>query len=71
MTLDIDQDDYIGDLAEAAGVRVVVHPQRSMPFPEDEGISVSPGELTYIGLTQVIIQIMCPIFPRPPGYFSI
>ncbi len=53
MIFDIDQSDYIGDLAEAAGVRVVVHPQRSMPFPEDEGISVSPGEMTYVGITQV------------------
>ncbi len=53
MIFDIDQSDYIGALAEAAGVRVVVHPQRSMPFPEDEGISVSPGEMTYVGITQV------------------
>ena len=44
-----DQDQYVGDLTEGAGIRVVVHNQTDMPFPEDESITVSPGTLTYIG----------------------
>ena len=53
LTLDINQDDYIGYMAHSAGVSVVIHPQGIMPFPEDEGISISPGELTHVSLTQV------------------
>ena len=53
MTFNTDQDEYIGDLAESVGVRVVVHSQSSMPFPEDEGIAAKPGMYTLIGLTKV------------------
>ena len=53
LTLDINQDDYIGYMAHSAGVSVVIHPQGIMPFPDEEGISISPGELTDISLTQV------------------
>jgi len=48
-----DQGEYVGDLTEAAGIRVVVHNQRDMPFPEDDSIAVSPGTLTYIGASLV------------------
>ena len=53
LIFNIDQDDYVGDLAEAAGVRVVVHPQEFMPFPEDEGISIGPGFMTSVGIKLV------------------
>jgi len=48
-----DQDEYIGDLTEGAGIRVIVHNQTDMPFPEDQSIAVSPGTLTYIGASLV------------------
>jgi len=38
LTFNVDQDEYIGELAESAGLRVVVHDQKRMPFPEDEGM---------------------------------
>ena len=53
MTLNIDQDEYLGSVAQEAGVRVVVHSQDRMPFPEDEGVSVMPGQITYIGMRLV------------------
>ena len=53
LTINIDQGEYIGDLADHAGIRVVIHPQNTMPFPEDEGISVRPGLLTNVGLRMV------------------
>ena len=53
LTFNLDQDDYSADLAHTAGVRVVVHPQERMPFPEDEGISAPPGQMTYIGIRLV------------------
>lgn len=51
----IQQNEYIGDLAEAAGMRLVIHNRTYMPFPEDEGFSVMPGTITYVGLTRVRI----------------
>lgn len=53
MIINIEQDQYIGDLGDAAGIRIVLHPQNTMPFPADDGVSVGPGLLTYIGLRMV------------------
>jgi len=53
LTFNVDQDDYIGDMADGAGLRVVVHDQSQMPFPEYSGIAVNPGQLTYIGASMV------------------
>ena len=53
LTFNLDQDDYVTDLAPTAGVRVVVHPQERMPFPEDEGLSAPPGVMTYVGVRMV------------------
>lgn len=36
LMLNIDQDEYVPQTGDTAGVRVVVHNQRTMPFPEDE-----------------------------------
>ena len=38
---------------DTAGIRLVVHSQARMPFPEDEGITVSPGHSTSIGMRKV------------------
>ena len=53
MIMNIEQDQYLGDMTDAAGIRLVVHPQTRMPFPEDEGISIGPGRLTSVGLKMV------------------
>lgn len=53
LTFNTDQDEYIGNLAESVGVRVVVHSQSRMPFPEDEGIAAGTGMYTFIGITKV------------------
>ncbi|ESO09386.1 hypothetical protein HELRODRAFT_168367 [Helobdella robusta] len=45
------QDEYVGQLAQSAGLRVVVHDPKRMPFPEDEGILVAANSLTHIGVT--------------------
>ena len=36
------------------GWRVVVHDQRTMPFPEEEGIAVAPGRSTKIAVSKVV-----------------
>ena len=56
----VNQSEYIGSLAESAGVTVVVHPQEKMPFPEDEGVAISPGLHSFVGVNMVgIDQYIC------------
>jgi len=57
LTLDlfINQMEYIPSLSQEAGVRVLLTPQRNIPFPVDEGFTLSPGFATYIGLRQVCL----------------
>jgi len=52
--MNIDQDNYATIAGETAGIRLVVLPLRQMPFPEDDGITVMPGRVTYVGITQVV-----------------
>jgi len=56
MIVNIDQSNYVKDAGETAGIRLVVHTGDRMPFPEDEGITVSPGHSTSIGLQKVPAQ---------------
>ena len=53
MELYIEQHEYIKGLADSAGLRVLVHNQTYMPFPEDDGISIAPGTKTSIGVNKV------------------
>jgi len=53
MTLNINQKEYISQAGDTAGAIVDIRPQNQMPFPEDDGILVSPGHATSIGITQV------------------
>ena len=53
MILNVRQRDYIIGSEDTAAIRLVVHPQKQMPFPEDEGFNISPGFSTSIGIKQV------------------
>jgi len=53
MTLNINQNEYVTETGDIAGAVVVIRPQNQMPFPEDDGIIVSPGHATSIAVTQV------------------
>ena len=48
------------EVGDTAGLRVVVHPQDRMPFPEDEGITVATGYVTSVGLRQVLFSVRYP-----------
>jgi len=54
MTINVNQHEYIKEAGDTAGAVVVIRPQNQMPFPEDDGIIVSPGLATSIAITQVI-----------------
>jgi len=53
MTINIQQDEYVTEAGDTAGIVVVIHPQNQMPFPEDDGTVVSPGLATSIAIVQV------------------
>ncbi|XP_071102852.1 epithelial sodium channel subunit gamma-like [Haliotis cracherodii] len=60
LELYLDQEEYIPALSPSAGARVLIHPRNSMPFPEDEGISIAPGVSTSVGLRKVDITRLPP-----------
>ncbi len=56
LELFIEQDEYVPELTENAGIRVTVHHQHAVPFPEDDGFLVSADYMTMLGLTMVSVQ---------------
>ena len=59
MVLNINQDEYIEKFGQAAGVRVLVHSQAKMPFPEDEGLLARTGQLTSVSIVKVFSSLIC------------
>ena len=53
LRLDIEEEQYIGQISSEAGVRVTLHDQGTMAFPFEEGFSVSSGMSTSVGLQKV------------------
>jgi len=53
MTINVNQNEYVTEAGDTAGVVVVIRPQNEMPFPEDDGTLVSPGHATSIAIKQV------------------
>ena len=53
LELYLEQNEYLPELTESAGIRMSITPQSIMPFPQDDSTLVSPGEVTFIGLTMV------------------
>ncbi|XP_028418268.1 amiloride-sensitive sodium channel subunit alpha-like [Dendronephthya gigantea] len=56
LQLDIEENEYIGELSNEAGVRVVLHEQGVMHFPYEEGFSVAPGMATSVGITKTMMK---------------
>ncbi|KAK7491315.1 hypothetical protein BaRGS_00017416, partial [Batillaria attramentaria] len=54
LVLDAQSEEYMNH-SQTVGFKVVVHPQNDMPFPEDEGILVSPGTVTDVAVTQEVV----------------
>lgn len=58
MILNIDQKDYVKEMGDVAGIRIVVMSQNQMPLPEEQGLTVGPGHYTSIGVKQVVIDVL-------------
>jgi hypothetical protein len=53
LKLNVQQEEYVGYLTEPAGVRIAIHDQNTMPFPEDSGLYAQVGKLTSFSLIKV------------------
>ena len=53
LVINIQQDQYVSESGNTAGIIVLVQPQNLMPFPEDHGILVSPGYETEVSVSTV------------------
>ena len=56
LELNAQQAEYMVGITTTAGFKVVIHDPKVMPFPEDEGISISPGFESSIGIRVVSIS---------------
>ncbi|KAJ1126354.1 hypothetical protein NDU88_004762 [Pleurodeles waltl] len=56
MELFIEQSEYIETLSTTAGLRVALHSQWEMPFPEEGGVNVPPGQESDIGVVKVHVH---------------
>ena len=60
LAVDIHQDEYVATHG-MAGVRITIHDPKVVPFPEDDGISVGPGQSATIGLRMVSMNWGCTV----------
>ena len=51
--MNVQQDEYIGDLTKDAGIRVHIENIGKVPFPYEKGFSVGPGSATSVGIRKV------------------
>ena len=71
MLLDINRDEYYPIAADGVGMKLLIHPQNEMPFAEIDGIAISPGQHTFIGLKSVrksqraLFSLGICIIPKP------
>ncbi|XP_066572388.1 acid-sensing ion channel 1-like [Amia ocellicauda] len=56
MELSIEQDEYIEHISQAAGIRLIIHDQKDMPFPEDDGVNISPGQESDLAIIKVHVH---------------
>ncbi|XP_071503424.1 epithelial sodium channel subunit beta-2-like [Diadema antillarum] len=63
LTLFVDEPEYIGVLSPTVGVIVTINHPSIFPFPEDDGILVSTGQVASIGLKRTYVSRL----PKPYG----
>ncbi|XP_069171445.1 uncharacterized protein [Procambarus clarkii] len=51
LTINIQQNNYVALLSQEIGLRMIVHSPYQLPFPEDEGFNVSPGNSINVVVT--------------------
>ena len=44
------------EFGQTAGIRLLIHEQNKMPFPDENGITAIPGSMTILAIKQVKIN---------------
>ncbi|CAL1540637.1 unnamed protein product [Lymnaea stagnalis] len=52
----LENHEFLEGITTGSGIHVVIHEQKTTPFPEDEGIAIAPATQTIIGMKQVQIE---------------
>lgn len=53
LEMNVEQNEYLGDLTQDAGIRVQIEDKGKVPFPYEKGFSVGPGSATSVGIRKV------------------
>ncbi|CAL1541413.1 unnamed protein product, partial [Lymnaea stagnalis] len=56
LVLFLETREYLEGITTGRGIHVVIHEQKTMPFPDNEGIAIAPATQTIIGMKQVQIE---------------
>ena len=48
----------ISEISGSAGLRLLIHNQYNMPFVEDEGLALSTGQSSVVGIKKVCLLIL-------------
>ena len=59
LVLNIHQAEYVKDYGDVVGAKLVIQHQNTMPFPEDDGITVRPDHASYVGVRKVVTALWC------------
>lgn len=72
MTLNAQQDEYVAEAGDTAGIMVAILQQNQMPSPEDHGFLIIPGHATSVVITQVSKSLMLSVaqFHKNPTEFE-
>ena len=58
LNLFIETAQYVPEVSQAAGARIVIHNHGEMPFPDEDGINLVPGFSTSVGVRRVLIVVV-------------
>ena len=58
LEINVEQNEYNGDLTKNAGIRVHIGKPGKVPFPYEKGFSVGPGTSTSVGLRKVVNTLL-------------
>ncbi|PFX34951.1 Amiloride-sensitive sodium channel subunit beta [Stylophora pistillata] len=50
LELNVEQEEYVGQMSPEAGIKLDISPHGEMPFPLERGLSLAPGYATMIGM---------------------
>lgn len=72
MEINVEQNEYVGQLTKDAGIRVHIGEPGKVPFPYEKGFSVGPGSATSVGMKKVwnIFIISGTLIAAPLSFIS-